>query len=284
MLDSVKNIQNLIDILPFIRKYSGKVIVVKYGGAAMKNAELKKKVLDDVLFLYSVGIKLVLVHGGGPIIDWWLNKCGIKPQFKDGIRVTNPETMQVVEMVLAGTVNKDLVALLNKNCSCAVGLSGKDGNLINASSLFNVKDNLVGKINNINIKILNLFLNSGYIPIVASIAANTDGLSYNINADTVASAIAKSLSAEKLILLTDTPGIMYDISDTSTLIKSLTTAQADYLRKKRVILGGMIPKVECCIDALQQGVKSAHIIDGRVEHSLLLEIMTLDRIGSMLTL
>nr|YP_010904346.1 acetylglutamate kinase [Catenella fusiformis]WCH57597.1 acetylglutamate kinase [Catenella fusiformis] len=284
MLDFVKSVQDLVNILPFIRKYSGKVMVIKYGGAAMISEDLKRKVLDDVLFLYSIGIKLVLIHGGGPVIDQWLNKCGIKPQFRDGIRVTDAETMEIVEMVLAGKVNKNLVALLNKSHSYSIGLSGKDGNLINASSLSDVENDLVGKVNSVKIDVLNLLLNSSYIPVVASVAADVNGQSYNINADTVAGAIAKSLNAEKLILLTDTPGIMYNVSDKNTLIKSLTIDQANCLIKKRVISGGMIPKVDCCIDALQLGVKSAHIIDGRIEHSLLLEILTLDRIGSMLML
>lgn len=284
MLDSIKFFDSLITILPFLKSYSGKVMVIKYGGAAMKSEEIKKKVLEDILLLYAFGIKPILVHGGGPVINKWLQRYSIEPKFRDGIRVTDVNTMEVVEMVLAGKVNKDLVALLNKNYTCAIGLSGKDGNLISASSLFNVVDNFVGKVDSINTEILTLLLNAGYIPVISSIASDSTGQSYNINADTAAGAIAKFVNAEKLILLTDASGIMYNINDHNTLIRSLTVTQAGRLIQEHVIFGGMIPKVECCIDALKLGVNSAHIIDGRIEHSILLEILTSNRIGSMLTL
>lgn len=284
MLDAFQRVQVLSEALPFIQEFAGRIIVIKYGGSAMKNDKLKNKVINDLLFLFCIGIKPILVHGGGPVINSWLQRFNIESKFHNGIRVTDQQTMEIVEMVLVGKVNKDLVTLLNKTNSCAVGLSGKDGNLIKASSLFNSENNFVGKVNSVNTRILNLLLNEGYIPVIASVAADEEGQAYNINADTVAGAIATSLNAEKLILLTDTPGIMRNLDDKSTLLKHLNIAEAHTLKQKKIISGGMIPKVDCCINALQGNVKSAHIIDGRVEHALLLEIFTSEGIGSMLTL
>ena len=284
MLNNYQRIQVLNEALPLISRLSNRIIVVKYGGSAMKSFDLKNKVLGDVLFLSSLGIKIVLVHGGGPIIDVWLKKCNILPQFINGIRVTDQQTMEIVEMVLIGKVNKDLVTLLNKNKSCAIGLSGKDGNLIMASPLFNNPNNFVGKVENINIEPIKLLLNRDYIPVSASVAAGEDGQSYNINADTVASSIAVALDADKLVMLTDTPGIMSDIHNPNTLLSYLDVAKAESLKEQKVISGGMIPKVNCAINALKSNVGSVHIIDGRVEHALLLEILTNNRLGSMLTL
>nr|QVY58130.1 acetylglutamate kinase [Eucheuma denticulatum] len=283
MFNSLQYIKYLIDTLPFIKKYMGKVVVIKYGGAAMVNNELKKKVINDILFLFFFGIKPVLIHGGGPIINRWLNKLKIEPQFRNGIRLTDENTMEIVQMVLSGKINKDLVSLLNINGNYSIGLSGVDGNLINASPLFQDSKNLVGKVDNINADLLMMLLDSGYIPVIASVGVNTNGQLYNINADTVAGHIARVLNAEKLILLTDTPGIMNNISDPNTVIKNITVAQVFELKEKNIISGGMIPKVECCIHALQSNVKEAHIIDGRLEHSLLLELFTINRVGSMLT-
>jgi len=223
-----------------------------------------------------------LVHGGGPNINKWLKKLNIEAKFHQGIRVTDFPTMEVVEMVLIGSVNQELVALINKNKGKAVGLSGKDAGLITATKLFNQTDNFVGKITNINSSIINLLINQGYIPVIASVAANLDGESYNINADTVAGAIAADLQAEKLILLTDTSGIMEDVNQKDSLIRLLDIGTVNDLKRTNIISGGMIPKVDCCMDAIKHGVKSAHIIDGRIEHSLLLEILTKDGIGSML--
>lgn len=284
MLNAFQRVQVLSEALPFIQEFAGKTMVIKYGGSAMKNQQLKSKVIDDLLLLSCIGIKPVLVHGGGPMINTWLKKCGIEPQFNNGIRVTDQQTMEIVEMVLVGKVNKDLVTLLNKKNSYAVGLSGKDGNLITASSLFDSNDNFVGKVSTVNTKIVNLLLDQGYIPVIASVAADIYGQAYNINADTVAGAIAESLKAEKLILLTDTPGIMYNLNNPDTLVQHLDIIEANILKQDKVISGGMIPKVECCINALKRNVKSAHIIDGRVEHALLLEILTSAGIGSMITL
>lgn len=282
MLNNFQRVQVLNDALPFIQKFYGRTIVIKYGGSAMQNQKLKDKVIEDILFLSYIGIKLVLVHGGGPIINEWLNKVNIKPRFEKGIRITNSETMELVEMVLVGKINKDLVNLINKKNGAAIGLCGKDANLIIASKLFPMKDDYVGTIKKVNPDIINILLNSEYIPVIASVAADEHGQVYNINADTIAGALAHALQAEKLILLTDTTGIMNDLNDMKTLIRSLNISQAQDLKKKDIISGGMIPKVDCCIKALQGDVNSAHIIDGRVDHALLLEILTPDGIGSML--
>nr|WCH56397.1 acetylglutamate kinase [Hypnea sp.] len=284
MFDSTQYIQYLIQISSFIRKYSGQIFVIKYGGSAMQNNHLEKMVISDVLFLHSFGIKPVIVHGGGPIINHWLSKCNIKPHFQDGLRVTDQETMQIVQMVLEGKVNKNLVSLFNKHGSYAIGLSGRDLNLIDALPMFQDMNNFVGQVDRVNAKILNSFLNDGYIPVIASIASDSNGQPYNINADTVAGALAKALKAQKLILLTDMPGIMSNLEDSSTLMKSLTISQLLQLKADSIISGGMIPKVDCCIDALHNNVESAHIIDGRLSHSLLLEMFTINRVGSMLTI
>nr|QVY57925.1 acetylglutamate kinase [Betaphycus gelatinus] len=284
MFNSFQYIKYLIDTLPFIKEYIGKIVVIKYGGAAMINNELKKKVVNDILFLFAFGIKPVLIHGGGPVINQWLNKFKIEPKFCDGVRLTDQFTMEIVQMVLSGKINKDLVSLLNRNSSHAIGLSGVDGNLITASALFQNSSNLVGRVDRINADLLMMLLNSGHIPVIASVGVNVHGQFYNINADTVAGDIAKALNAEKLILLTDTPGIMYNINDPDTVIKHINSEQVCELKENNIISGGMIPKVESCIHALQSNVKEAHIIDGRLEHSLLFELFTVDRVGSMLTL
>lgn len=283
MLNDFEKVQVLSEALPFIQEFAGKTIVIKYGGSAMQDQELKNKVLEDVLFLSYIGLKPVLVHGGGPVINDWLRKLSIKPEFTQGIRVTSSSTMEVVEMVLVGKVNQELVALINQKKGRAIGLTGKDANLITASRLFDQVDNFVGKIDSVNPNIVNLLIDQGYIPVITSIAAGFDGLSYNINADTVAGAIAAALGAEKLILLTDTPGVMKNIDDPNSLIRLINVFDVDSLKSERIILDGMIPKVNCCVDAVMNGVKSAHIIDGRILHALLLEILTKDGIGSMIS-
>nr|YP_009511330.1 acetylglutamate kinase [Gracilariopsis longissima]AXI97207.1 acetylglutamate kinase [Gracilariopsis longissima]UAD89123.1 acetylglutamate kinase [Gracilariopsis longissima] len=283
MLNNLERARVLSDALPFIQRFYGRTIVVKYGGAAMKNLQLKSKVIEDILFLSYIGIRIVIVHGGGPMINHWLKKIDIEPRFLNGVRITDKATMEVVEMVLVGKVNKDLVTLLNRSFPVAVGLSGKDANLITASGLFmNEIDNYTGKVEKVNVKIIDLLLDQGYIPVIASVAADLNGQAYNINADTVAGSIAEHLRAEKLVLLTDMPGIMKDINSPSTLIKYLDIKELQRLKKDQVIVGGMIPKVDCCIKSLQNNVNAAHIIDGSVEHALLLEILTSDGIGSML--
>jgi acetylglutamate kinase len=257
-------------------------MIVKYGGAAMKESNLKDKVIRDIVFLSSVGIRPVVVHGGGPEINSWLDKLGIEPQFKDGLRVTDAATMDVVEMVLVGRVNKEIVSLINQAGGSAVGLCGKDGNLIKARPEGREGIGFVGEVNSIDIKLLKSLVNSGYIPVVSSVAADDTGQPYNINADTVAGELAAALEAEKLILLTDTVGILKDYKDPSTILHKLDIKQARELIASGIVGGGMIPKVNCCVRSLAQGVKAAHIIDGRIPHALLLEIFTNDGIGSMI--
>lgn len=272
----------LRDILPFFHKYLGSTFVIKYGGSAMQSDFLKSQVIEDIALLHFFGINLVLVHGGGSLINDWLRKLSIQPKFSNGVRITDLDTMQVVEMVLVGKVNKELVSLLSRNNVFSVGLSGKDGGLINASSISNSSTNLTGKVNFVNNKILNLLLSNKCLPVIASVASDSFGNTYNVNADTVASAIASSLKADKLILLTDTPGVLQDVNDSSSLIKDLNLDVLRKLQSNNVISGGMVPKIQCCVSALESNVKSVHIIDGRVEHSLLYEIFTKDRIGSMI--
>nr|YP_010726531.1 acetylglutamate kinase [Hypnea spinella]WDY85006.1 acetylglutamate kinase [Hypnea spinella] len=284
MLNSTQFIQDLMSISPSIRRYMGKIIVVKYGGSAMQDESLKKAVIDDILFLHLLGIKVIVVHGGGPIINHWLYKCNIKPSFENGVRITDQKTMEIVQMVLEGKVNKNLVSMLNLFGNYAIGLSGRDLNLIHATPLSSNNNNFVGTVSKVDSTILTSLLNDGYIPVIASIACDSTGRTYNINADEVAGALAKALKAEKLIFLTDTSGIMYDIAKPDTLFKTLTVPQVLDLKQNNVISGGMIPKVDCCIDVLRSNVQSVHIINGCLPHALLSEILTSERVGSMLTL
>ncbi len=272
----------LSEALPYIQQFAGRTIVVKYGGAAMKDSTLKDKVIRDVVFMSCVGLRPILVHGGGPEINSWLDKLGIEPQFKNGLRVTDAATMDVVEMVLVGRVNKEIVSLINQAGGLAVGLCGKDGNLIKARPQGQEGIGFVGEVSNIDTKLVNSLVKSGYIPVISSVAADDDGQAYNINADTVAGELAAALGAEKLILLTDTRGILQDYKDPSTLLQKVDIQQARELIETGIVAGGMIPKVNCCVRSLAQGVKSAHIIDGRIPHALLLEIFTDIGIGSMI--
>ena len=272
----------LSEALPYIQKFSGRTIVVKYGGAAMKDGTLKEYVIRDIVFLASVGVKPVVVHGGGPEINIWLTKLGIEPQFKDGLRVTDAPTMDIVEMVLVGRVNKELVAMINNAGGNAVGICGKDGHLVKARSVDQEKVGFVGEVMNVDSTLVQSLVDSGYVPIISSVAADPLGQAHNINADTFAGEIAAALGAEKLILLTDTPGILEDYHDHSTLLYKLNIEQARKLIDDGIVSGGMIPKVQCCVRSLAQGVKAAHIIDGRIPHALLLEIFTDDGIGSMI--
>ena len=272
----------LSEALPYIQQFAGRTVVVKYGGAAMKDSTLKDKVIRDIVFLSCVGIRPVVVHGGGPEINSWLDKLGIEPQFKNGLRVTDSATMDVVEMVLVGRVNKELVSLINRAGGQAVGLCGKDGNLFNARPEGQEGIGFVGEVTSVKINLLESLVNGGYIPVVSSVAADLEGQAYNINADTVAGELAAALGAEKLILLTDTAGILRDYKDPSTLIPKLNIQDARNLIDTGIVAGGMIPKVKCCVRSLAQGVKAAHIIDGRLPHALLLEIFTDTGIGSMM--
>ena len=272
----------LSEALPYIQQFAGRTVVVKYGGAAMKDSSLKEKVIRDVVFMACVGLRPIVVHGGGPEINMWLDKLGIEPQFKNGLRVTDAATMDVVEMVLVGRVNKELVALINQAGGSAVGLCGLDANLITARPADAEGVGFVGEVTSVDTKLLDSLVKSGYIPVVSSVAADSTGQAYNINADTVAGELAAALNAEKLILLTDTAGILRDYKDLSTLLPKLDIQEARKLIDTGIVSGGMIPKVNCCVRSLAQGVKAAHILDGRIPHALLLEIFTDAGIGSML--
>ena len=272
----------LSEALPYIQQFANRTIVIKYGGAAMKDGILKAGVIRDIVFLSCVGVRPIVVHGGGPEINIWLDKLGIEPQFKDGLRVTDADTMDVVEMVLVGRVNKELVSLINQAGASAVGLCGKDGNLIQARPVGKEGIGFVGEVTNINPELIKSLVDNGYVPVISSVAADEKGQAYNINADTVAGEIAAALNAEKLILLTDTPGILENYQDPSTLLTKLDINKLRKLIEDGIISGGMIPKVNCCVRSLAQGVGAAHILDGRIPHALLLEIFTDEGIGSMI--
>ena len=272
--------QVLTQALPYIRKYSGKIVVVKYGGNAMVNEELKHQVLEDIVLLWLIGIRVVLVHGGGPEISDMMDRLGKKPEFVDGLRVTDRETVDIVQMVLAGKVNKGLVTLLERNGGNAVGLSGMDGKLIEAR-MKNAALGYVGSITKINIKPVMDLLERGYIPVISTIGCDDEGNAYNINGDTAAAWIAGALGAERLIMMTDIAGILRDPKDPATLIPALTIPEATELFEQNIISGGMIPKVECCIDAIHMGVKKVIIMDGRVPHAILMELLTDEGAGTM---
>nr|QCI08411.1 acetylglutamate kinase [Ptilothamnion sphaericum] len=277
-------IKVLNEIIPLISDYSGSIFVVKYGGAAMTDNSFVNGFVQDILLLYNLGIKIVIVHGGGPLINDWLNKLNIVPKFNNGLRVTDRKTMEVVEMVLCGKVNKYLVALFNRNSPIAVGLSGKDASLIIGEPIFSCSENFVAEVKQINSEVLDILLSNNYIPVIASTACNIKGDTYNINADIAAGSIASSLKAQKLFLLTDTPGIMYDVLDDSSIINNISCTQIDLLKEKDIIKGGMIPKVNSCVSALYNGVRSAYIINGKLQHSLLYELFTDYKTGTKIDL
>jgi len=279
--DDTLRVSVLSEALPYIQRFAGRRIVVKYGGAAMVHAELREAVFRDLALLTSVGVQPVVVHGGGPEINTWLKRLEIPAEFRDGLRVTDPDTMDVVEMVLVGRVNKQIVNGLNKLGARAVGLSGSDGMLVEARPWGNGSHGLVGDVARVNPDVLEPLLEKGYVPVISSVAATRDGTAHNINADTVAGELAAALEAEKLILLTDTPGILRDRDDPESLIPQLRLSEARQLIEDGVVAGGMTPKTECCIRALAQGVAAAHILDGRVPHALLLEVFTDAGIGTM---
>lgn len=275
----------LIQALPYIQKFNGKTIVIKYGGNAMINEELQKDVINDIVLLNCVGVKVVVIHGGGPAINETLEKMGKQSEFINGLRITDEETINVVQMVLAGKVNKDIVSLIVKSGGSALGLCGVDANLLKAKKLIKegVDLGFVGEISEVNEKVIEDCLNGGYIPVISTVALNeSDGKVYNINADYAAAKIALKLGAEKLILLTDVPGILKDIKDIKSLISVLKVEDVSKLMKDKIIDGGMIPKVECCVEAVKGGVKRTHIIDGRIPHSILLEIFSDKGVGTMI--
>ncbi|CAK6691870.1 MULTISPECIES: acetylglutamate kinase [unclassified Synechococcus] len=271
----------LSEALPYIQRFAGRRIVVKYGGAAMVQEELRDAVFRDLALLASVGVQPVVVHGGGPEINQWLGRLAIEPQFRDGLRVTDAATMDVVEMVLVGRVNKQIVNGLNQVGVRAVGLSGSDGSLVRARPYGDGDHGLVGDVAAVHPAVLRPLLDNGYVPVISSVAPDSAGRAHNINADTVAGELAASLQAEKLILLTDTPGILRDRHDPASLLRQLTLSEARALIAEGIVEGGMTPKTECCIRALAQGVAAAHIVDGRVPHALLLEVFTNSGIGTM---
>ena len=270
----------LTQALPYIQKYTDKIIVVKYGGNAMINDELKDAVMGDIVLLSLIGIKVVLVHGGGPEITQMLKAVGKESKFVNGLRVTDKETVDIVQMVLAGKVNKNLVNLLHNKGGKAIGLCGIDGHMIEAEML-NPELGYVGEITNVNVEPITDVLEKGYIPVISTVGCDKEGNVYNINADTAAAKIAGILGAESLISMTDIEGILRDKDDPSTLISKIDVSEAPALFEEGVISGGMIPKVECCIDAIHSGVRKVFIIDGRIPHSILIETLTNEGIGTM---
>jgi acetylglutamate kinase len=271
----------LSEALPYIQRFAGRRVVVKYGGAAMVRQDLREAVFRDLALLACVGVQVVVVHGGGPEINEWLGRLQIQPEFRNGLRVTTPETMDVVEMVLVGRVNKQIVNGLHQVGGRAVGICGSDGRLVLARTYGDGSNGLVGDVAAVNPAVLLPLLENGYIPVISSVAANAEGQAHNINADTVAGELAAALQAEKLILLTDTPGILRDRDDPSSLIRQVSLAGARALIEDGIVAGGMTPKTECCIRAIAQGVAAAHIVDGRSPHALLLEVFTDAGIGTM---
>ncbi len=281
--NEIDRAQVLAEALPYIQKYTGKTVVVKYGGNAMVSQELRQAVISDIILLSLVGIRVVVVHGGGPEISQMLKKLDIPSRFVDGLRYTDEATMDVVQQVLCGRVNKDLVATLNRLGGRALGLCGLDGGLFQAKQL-DEKYGLVGEITKVDAAPVFDALNCGYIPVVSTVAQGVDAdVSYNINADTAAARLATALEAERLLLLTDVRGLLRDPKDESTLIPELQLSSVPALEREGVISGGMIPKIECCVESVRSGVKSAVILDGRVAHSILIELLSDAGIGTMLT-
>lgn len=273
--------QILNDALPYIQQYSGKTVVVKYGGNAMTNDALKQAVMSDIVLLSLVGIRIVLVHGGGPEINAMLKKTGKESRFVNGLRYTDEETMDIVQMVLCGKVNKDLVDLLHLHKGKAVGLCGLDGHMIEAEQ----KDpelGLVGEITKVDHQMINDVLDKGYIPVISTVASGGDGQVYNINADTAAARIAAEIKAVNLILMTDIAGLLENKDDDSTLIHTVGVSEVPYLKRQGIVSGGMIPKIDCCVEAVRRGVSKANIIDGRIPHSILIELLTNEGAGTMI--
>ncbi len=273
----------LVQALPYIQQYYGQTIVIKYGGNAMINEELKQAVMSDIVLMQLIGINVVLVHGGGPEISAMLKKTGKESRFVNGLRYTDEETMDIVQMVLAGKVNKDLVQLLQRNSGRAVGLCGMDGAMLRAEKMTASEDlGYVGEIIEVNTQVIEDTMAKGYVPVIATVAAGVDGHAYNINADIAAAHIAAKLNAKKLILMTDIRGLLRDRNDESTLIPVVNVSSVPKLQHDGIISGGMIPKIQCCVEAVRRGVSRAHIIDGRIVHSILIELLTDEGIGTML--
>ena len=272
----------LTQALPYIKKHTGKIVVIKYGGNAMINEQLKQQVMEDIVLLWLIGVKVVLVHGGGPEINELMNKLGKKAEFVDGLRVTDKETVDIVQMVLAGKVNKTLVNLLEMKGGKAMGISGMDGRLIE-SEIKDERLGFVGKITKVHITPVLDLLEKGYIPVISTIGCDKQGNAYNINGDTAAAFVAGALGAQRLIMMTDIDGILRDKDDPSTIIPHLTLNEIEQLKGDGIISGGMIPKVDCCIEAIHKGVKNVVIMDGRVPHSILMELLTDEGAGTMVS-
>ena len=280
MFSNAERAEVLTAALPYIKKYSGKIVVVKYGGNAMINEQLKQQVMEDIALLWLIGVKVVLVHGGGPEISETMRRLGKEAKFVDGLRVTDKETVDIVQMVLAGKINKTLVNLIQMNGGHAMGLSGIDGGIIEAT-MKNEALGYVGEITKIRPQPIEALLEKNYIPVISTVASDRQGNTYNINGDTAAARIAGALNAERLIMMTDIAGILRDKDDPSTLIPHITVSEAKELYDSGVISGGMIPKVDCCIDALEHGVEHVVIMDGRIPHSILMELLTDEGAGTM---
>lgn len=272
----------LTQAVPYIKEYTGKYVVAKYGGNAMTDPQLKKSVMQDILLLQLVGVKIILVHGGGPEISAMLKKLSIESHFENGLRVTDDDTMEVVQMVLAGKVNKSLAADLSALGGKAVGLCGIDGGLIKVHQK-NEKLGHVGEIDEINTKILDDLLDGGFIPVISSIGIDDDGNPYNINADTAAAKIAAALHAESMVVMSNINGVLRDKDDENSLISQMSLADAEELKKSGIIAGGMIPKVDCCTNAVKEGVKKVFIINGEIPHAILIELLTDEGLGTMFT-
>lgn len=279
-LTNAQRAKVLIEALPYIQRYNDKIVVVKYGGNAMINEDLKRAVMGDIVLLSLIGVKVVLVHGGGPEISETLGMIGKESTFVNGLRVTDKDTAQVVQMVLAGKISKNLVTLIGNMGGKAVGLSGMDGQMIEAKKL-SEELGYVGDITHVNAEPILDVLDKGYIPVISTVGYDCEGNCYNINADTAASRIAGTLRAESLISMTDIAGLLRDKDDDSTLIPVVNVSEAPQLMREGVISGGMIPKVECCIEAIRRGVKKVFIIDGRIPHSILIETLTDEGVGTM---
>ena len=281
-MDTSKRAKVLVQAMPYIKKYAGETVVVKYGGNAMINEDLKSAVMSDLVLMQLVGINVVLVHGGGPEISSMLKAVGKESKFENGMRVTDAETIDIVQQVLAGKVNKSLVQLLESHGGHAIGLCGLDGRMLMAEKLITSADlGFVGEIKEVNPKPLEMVMNNGYIPIVATVAGGYDGSVYNINADLAAAQIAAKLGAKKLILMTDIRGLLRDINDENSLISVVNVSEVPMLKRDGIIKGGMIPKIDCCVESVRNGVSRAHIIEGRLEHSILLELFSDEGIGTM---
>ena len=283
-MDLNERAEILVQSLPYIQHYNGKIIVVKYGGNAMISDELRETVINDIVLMKCIGFKPIVVHGGGPYISSFLDKLGEKSEFINGLRYTDKKTMEVVQMVLGGKVNKDLVTLIEKAGGKSIGLCGLDGSLLKAKKLESEVDlGYVGEVTSVNTEAVTMALDAGYIPVIGSMAIGEDGNDlYNINADTCAAKIASALKAEKLILLTDVAGVLKDPKDPTSLLSVLRLHEIPKLTLQGVIKGGMIPKIQCCVESVRMGVERAHIIDGRVPHAVLLELFSNDGIGTMI--